>query len=121
MNKFQEEAILTVLKKMFNESHFNICTVDKCLEITKAIPNKVDYDTLSLLHCVNWNEMSQELRDQVFEKTLALIADGNGFNLDNLTIRLKDRIIDVIPQKAVKKSAKKRFKLLSFRKRKEAL
>jgi len=70
MNEFEKEAVITALKKMFKGSHFNICTFDKCTEIAGVIPNGRDYNALSALHCVDWKDMSPDLRNEVYQRTI---------------------------------------------------
>lgn len=80
---FQKQAVILALKKMFNGSHFSICTIDTCLKVTGAVPPKADYDALHALHCVDWADMPREFRDQVFVKTLELFSHSD-FPLDQI-------------------------------------
>lgn len=80
MDDFLKEAVITSLKEMFEGSHFSICTVDKCLKITKAIPDTDEYNALHTLHCVHWAKMSPYLRDEILKRTLKMIS-GGGFDL----------------------------------------
>ncbi len=89
MNEFETEAVLTSLKDMFKSSHFSICTVDKCLTLTNAIPNDRDYKALSAIHCVNWSEMNPKFRQTVFDKTLEVVF-GEGFDLSALDMIYSD-------------------------------
>lgn len=89
MNDFEKEVVITALKKMFNGGYFDICTVDKCLKLTGAIPDHQDYTALSALHCVYWSEMSQDLRNTVFEKTMVMISNP-GFDLTILDMNLSN-------------------------------
>ena len=93
------------MKKMFKGSYFSICDVDKCLKITGSIPDQRDYDTLSALHCVNWSEMSRDLREIVLEKTIAMISN-DGFDLSVLDLMFNEQknVFD-LPKK-------KKFRLL---------
>jgi len=82
MNDFQRMAATTALKDMFeNSNHFNVCVVDKLLKLTGCIPDKKDYQALSLLHCVSWVDMEPELRQMVQLKTMQMF-DTPGFNLE---------------------------------------
>lgn len=47
VNDFARRAIILCLKKMFRDSYFSICDVDKCLKLTNAIPPRKDYEALS--------------------------------------------------------------------------
>ena len=83
MDDFQKEVVLTALKKMFQDSSFNICTIDRCLKISGAIPTAKDYDSLSALHCISWKDMSLDLRTAVFKKTINIFSQ-EGFDLSVL-------------------------------------
>ena len=65
MTTLQVEAARAALKKMFSEGFFSICVVDQILKITRGVPSKEDYDTLRLLHCVHFTDMSPELRKEL--------------------------------------------------------
>jgi hypothetical protein len=105
MDIFEKESVLTAMKKMFKGSHFNICDVDKCLKITGSIPNQRDYNALAALHCVNWSEMSPELRRAVLEKTVTMLS-SEGFDLSALEMIFNEK------QKVFELPRKKKFKLL---------
>jgi hypothetical protein len=85
MNDFQKQAIAIALREMFEGNHFNICTVDKCLKISGVIPPTADYEALSALHCVYWNKMPDNFRQQVFVKTLELFTH-TGFPLEQIMV-----------------------------------
>ena len=93
MGNLEKEVIKTALKKMFKENHFNICTIDKCLKISNTIPDKSVYNNMSALHCVNYSEMSNDLRKWLFENVI-LLFNNNGFDFS---------IFDVMPMKQEKK------------------
>ena len=93
MGNLEKEVIKTALKKMFKENHFNICTIDKCLKISNTIPDKSVYNNMSALHCVNYSEMSNDLRKWLFENVI-LLFNNNGFDFS---------IFDVMPMKEEKK------------------
>jgi len=107
MEDFIKEVVLTAMKKMFQGSHFSICDVDRCLKLTGSIPNGQDYDALSALHCINWRDMAPNLRETVFEKTVAMLS-CDGFDLSTLEMMFNEK------QKVfeLKQPKKKRFKLL---------
>ena len=92
MENLEKEVIKTALKKMFKESHFNICTIDKCLKISNTIPDKSIYNNMSALHCVYYSEMSEDLRKWLFENVI-LLFNNNGFDFS---------IFDVMPMKEEK-------------------
>lgn len=83
MTEFEKQSITMALKKMFQGSYFDICVVDKCLKIASAIPPSADYNALAALHCVQWADMSQDFRQQVFVKTLEMFSH-TGFPLEQI-------------------------------------
>jgi hypothetical protein len=62
MNAIELMAANTALKHMVNQGYLCICTIDNILKLTGGVPDKRDYETLRLLHCVHFNEMPDELR-----------------------------------------------------------
>lgn len=100
MDNFQKAAVVTAMKKMFKGSHFSICDVDKWLKITGAIPNQQDYETLSALHCVYWNEMSSELRQMVFDKTIEMLScEGFDLSVLDMTFNNEKKVFELPKQK----------------------
>lgn len=101
MDDFQKEVVLTAMRKMFQGFHFSICDVDNCLQITKTIPIKQDYDSLRALHCVHWSEMSPKLRQAVLEKTVSMLS-SESFDLSILELAFNDdkKIFEIKQPKA---------------------
>jgi len=89
MNAFQIEAAKTALKHMFEKEYFDICAVDKLIKLTGCHPDRNDYQALSVLHCVHFNEMSDDLRQMVYLKTIQ-IFDNEGFDTDLIGGLLND-------------------------------
>lgn len=106
MNDLTKEVVITALRHMFEKGWLDICTIDKCLKLTGAIPDKRDYEILSALHCIHWSEMSQGLRQEVYDKTIAMIS-GTGFDLSSLTM-----VFNKQKNAYELKQPKKRFRLL---------
>jgi len=56
---------------MWEDSHFDICTINKCLKIANLKPVGKLYNQLSALHCVDYSEMDtamlKEIQDMVRE------------------------------------------------------
>ncbi len=104
MDDFTKEVVLTALKDMFQSSSYSICTVDKCLKLTRSIPGG-DYNALSALHCVKYQDMSPGLRKSVFEKTIAMLS-LEGFDLTALEMEFDQN------QGCWQTPKKRRFKLL---------
>ena len=56
----------TALAKLFNSSRFSICDIQKVMELTGLGNRKsLAYKKLSALHCIDYAEMPQELRDEL--------------------------------------------------------
>ncbi len=72
MNEFHRQAAITALKSMFDGNHFNICKVDSCMKLSGCVADPKDYQALSALHCVHFDEMSPELRKMVLTKTMQI-------------------------------------------------
>lgn len=58
-------AIQTALRKMAAQGWFSICTIDTILKTTGNVPEKEAYNTLHLLHCVNYADMPKSLRAEL--------------------------------------------------------
>ena len=71
---FQAEGLRLGLRKLFQSSHFSICTLESlCRNAGVHIP--VDLDkVLHSIHCVDWGEMDREFREKVFKRILCLFA-----------------------------------------------
>lgn len=56
----------TAINNLLNHGHFNICTLDKVMELTNLGSRKSQaYRKLSALHCIDYSDMPKELRDQI--------------------------------------------------------
>lgn len=58
-------AALTALNNMFAKGYFNLCTVDAVAKMLEVNANGEAYDVLHTLHCVHFDKMPRELREQV--------------------------------------------------------
>ncbi|MFI8479683.1 hypothetical protein ACIGCM_03840 [Pseudomonas sp. NPDC078700] len=66
----QMMAAEAALRKMIDQSYFDICTLDKIISMLSIKPNADAYSILHTLHCVHYNQMPREL----FEALPQLIA-----------------------------------------------
>lgn len=76
MSEFHGLAASTALKKMLAARNFNICDLDaiaKTLSREQFLSGQ-DYAALRSLHCVEWAEMSPELKRMVKEKCLEMLG-----------------------------------------------
>ena len=62
MTDLQAECCKMALKKMMASGHFSICTVDEILKLTGGVPTTEDYQTLRMLHCVDFKEFTPRMR-----------------------------------------------------------
>lgn len=65
MNHIQILAMATSVKVMLDKGWMDICVIDQILRMAGTIPNKRDYDTLRLLHCVSFKDMPPELQESL--------------------------------------------------------
>lgn len=78
------EICKTLLKSMFKDNYYSICSVDKIISILNI---KVDWDlynTLHALHCIHFNEMSEKLRRYSYNATIQLLSEWSGFDFNSL-------------------------------------
>ena len=62
ITQIQVEIIRTALANMYAQGFFSICVVDNILKVTGGVPDGKLYDTLRLLHCVNFRDMPKNVR-----------------------------------------------------------
>ena len=67
-------VVAVSLKKMFEGSHFSICTVQDCLKAVKIIADGDTMEILQPLHCVDWAKMPPELRNEVFHRIMKMFG-----------------------------------------------
>jgi hypothetical protein len=92
MDDIQKMAATAALDKMVKDGHISICTIDNILKMTGGIPNRKDYDILSMLHCVKFKDMPPELlRGLPVIVQRVVGAEGIEFNLGD---ELKSRMIE---------------------------
>jgi hypothetical protein len=58
-------AAIAALNKMFQDGSINICAVDTVAKMLGLTPAAEPYAVLRALHCVSFNQMPAELRDQL--------------------------------------------------------
>jgi len=76
----KKEAVKLAIKKLFTDSSFSICAVDKIAKLTNSIPDKDTYEIMSTVHCVSYSEMKPEFRKWLFSSVLSMCS-GNGFEI----------------------------------------
>lgn len=59
-------AVMVALRKALQESkHFSICAIDAAITALAVVPDKEAYDTLRVLHCVDYMSMPRQLREAI--------------------------------------------------------
>jgi hypothetical protein len=67
----QIQAVAHTLHKMLKpNTHFSICTIDKCVEISQVVISKERYDVYSSIHCMSWSEMEESFRQNIIAMVL---------------------------------------------------
>lgn len=68
----QKGAIAHALQKMIKvDGWFDICTVDRCIDICQVVISSERYKVYRALHCIHWNEMDPDYRNLI----IAMILD----------------------------------------------
>ena len=82
-HEFKLAALKTGLKHLFDKGHFSICDFDKLCDLANVMPPDDLKTTLNALHCVNYNQMSKELRDEMFDRIVEVFSkEYQGFDLN---------------------------------------
>jgi hypothetical protein len=55
-------VVKSAMRKMMQQGYFDICTVDKCLDLLGIAPVNEAYKMLRTLHCVNYNAMEPAIQ-----------------------------------------------------------
>ena len=95
MTEVQAECCKLALKKMMAGGHFDITVVNDVLRITGGIPDGDDYQSLRLLHCMNFRDFSQRMRME-FPALLRRVLESPGMEL-SITFRPLSRPPDLLP------------------------
>ena len=114
-NELKEECVIIGLKKLFTDSFFSMCTLDKLTSATGIQISTNDRNCLSLLHCVNYGDMKKEVRQSLFELILGylILPEYKGFDTKAIEL-LEFNGIFKVPEKYVeeKNSFSKKIKSL---------
>jgi len=79
MTPIQIEAAKASLQRMLGGGYFDICTIDNILKVSGGVPDKKSYDTLRLLHCIHFKDMSPQLRIEL-PKLIKLVVESQPMN-----------------------------------------
>lgn len=80
LDRVERAAAVASLRHMISKGYFSICTIDKILKASGAIPDRRAYNILNMLHCVDFSDMEPDVRDELPE--LLRLALGGGPVLD---------------------------------------
>lgn len=83
MNDMQRLAAEANLRHMLAKGWISICDIDQMIKIAQVVPDREAYDTLRLLHCVNFTQMDPVLVKEIpdlLRKTLG----GVSIKFDNV-------------------------------------
>lgn len=65
MPETRQMVVRATLKQLFTKRYFDICAVREIVEITNGRKDSQAYKLLSALHCIDYKDMEQELRDRI--------------------------------------------------------
>ena len=69
--ELQSQAVAHSLQKMLKpSSHFSICTIRECIEVSKIVIPQERMDVYHSIHCVHWSEMLQDFRQMIIAMVL---------------------------------------------------
>lgn len=71
----RDQALVLKLK-LFFRGHFYISELRKMLDVAGLIPDGETMRVLELLHCVRYEEMPKQLREQVIGMVVAMFSDS---------------------------------------------
>lgn len=78
-------AAQAALTKLVNKSFFDICTIDKIVEMLGVKPEREAYSILSALHCVDYNQMPPALFQEL-PNLIARIVQSPTFEASRINI-----------------------------------
>lgn len=98
-DEFTRQAVAASLRKMFEGTHLNICAIDDALKALGIKPIAAQYDSLRVLHCVDWARMEPAFREQVYRRVLALFESATAFDLSAIDLALASPALPFSPEK----------------------
>lgn len=96
-----DAIVATAIKKMLDKGWFDICTFNELVRMTGALVPSSVRARLRPLHCIQWNEMPDEVREWVWDAINEAFITGD---------RLPQLVIE--NGKAVLLTPRSRFKKL---------
>lgn len=85
IDEFHKQAALLGLKKMFEGKHFDICKVKEALTIAGCHMNIKDEAAMRALHCIDFADMTPDLRKMLFAKVMEVLSGEQLFDIELLS------------------------------------
>lgn len=73
------------LQKLVSQGHFSICTIDTIAEMLGVKPEREAYQILRTLHCVDYNQMSADLLNEL-PGLIARVIQSPSFEASRINI-----------------------------------
>ncbi len=110
-DKIKAEAMRLTINRLFNgQNHFSICDVDKLADSMGVnAGSSSHYKTLSLLHCVHYSEMSQELKAELPKMVMECVTSG--FDTDGIDFLARATVSQCEDDHATIKNEKNIFRI----------
>lgn len=71
-SEMQTQTVAHALQKMIaTNRYFDICTIDRCIDISRIVVSKERYEVYRACHCMDYSEMMPEFRQNL----LAMVMD----------------------------------------------
>lgn len=85
LSDFEKACVKQALDKLLNDRHFSICAFDNIGEMLGVnVSQHPNYVFLNGLHCVDYNKMSAEIRNNLEAKMLECLRPSTNFSADRL-------------------------------------
>lgn len=110
MDDLKQLSALTALNHMMSKGHFDICTIDSVGKLLGVDPRGEAYDILRPLHCIDWAQMPEQLKEAVPSLIQRCLGVAPVFKFSNL----RQRVIDV-PEAAPSSSSARFLRLMGVK------
>ncbi len=97
LSTVMQDVAVTAINEMLRDKHFSICTVRDVAAMLNVNPDCQEYRILKTLHCVDYADMTKNVRDAI-PGLIAACLDQNVFQFPLPSERLKATVIEA-PQK----------------------
>lgn len=75
MEDLKKLAAMTALNKLMRDGHFSICTLDSVAKMMNVVTGGESYAILRSIHCVDYADMPQELREAIPQLISDVLGD----------------------------------------------